>query len=96
MMPMDPKMWNMFLNTLNPNTYIRWGMAPLDPRAWNLMGTMANPALYTGMAGAMVNPYGYGQGTSNWLTWTPAPAVQGAGSFAMWDPVAMLGNLSGS
>lgn len=95
MVPVDPKLWNVFLNTLNPNTYIRWGMAPLDPRAWNLAGNMANPALYTGMAGAIVNPNSYGQGTSSWLTWTPAPSVQGAGSFAMWDPVAMLGNLSG-
>ena len=95
LLPVDAKLWNTMLNTLNPNTYIRWGMAPLDPRAWNLAGNLANPALYTGMAGAVVNPYGYGQGTSNWLTWTPAPPVQGAGSFAMWDPVAMLGNLSG-
>jgi outer membrane protein OmpA-like peptidoglycan-associated protein len=95
MLPMDPKMWNLMLNGFNPNTYIRWGMAPLDPRAWNLMGTVANPALYTGMAGAIVNPNSYGQGTNAWLAWKPAPAVQGAGSFAMWDPVAMLGNLSG-
>jgi outer membrane protein OmpA-like peptidoglycan-associated protein len=95
MMPLDPKLWNVLGSTLNPNTYIRWPMAGLDPRAWNLMGTMANPALYTGMAGAIVNPNGYGQGASSWLTWAPAPAVQGAGSFAMWDPVAMVGNLSG-
>ncbi|MEW5769354.1 MAG: OmpA family protein [Pseudomonadota bacterium] len=95
MVPMDPKLWNVMLNTMNPNTYIRWGMAGLDPRAWNLMGNMANPALYTGMAGAIVNPNSYGQGANAWLTWRPAPAVQGAGSFAMWDPVAMLGNLSG-
>jgi len=95
MLPVDAKLWNTLLSTLNPNTYIRWGMAGLDPRAWNLAGTMANPALYTGMMGAVVNPNGYGQGTSNWLTWAPQPSVQGAGSFAMWDPVAMLGNLSG-
>jgi outer membrane protein OmpA-like peptidoglycan-associated protein len=95
MAPVDPKLWNVMLNTLNPNTYIRWGMAGLDPRAWNLMGTMANPALYTGMTGAIINPNAYGQGTNAWLSWKPAPAVQGAGSFAMWDPVAMLGNLSG-
>lgn len=95
MVPMDPKLWGILGNTLNPNTYIRWPMAGLDPRAWNLMGTMANPALYTGMAGAIVNPNGYGQGANSWLTWQPAPAIQGAGSFAMWDPVAMLGNLSG-
>jgi OOP family OmpA-OmpF porin len=95
MLPVDPKMWNVFLNGLNPNTYIRWGMAPLDPRAWNLAATVANPALYTGMAGAIVNPNSYGQGTNAWLAWKPAPAIQGAGSFAMWDPVAMLGNLSG-
>lgn len=95
MVPADPKLWNVMLNTLNPNTYIRWGMAGLDPRAWNLMGTMANPALYTGMTGAVINPNTYGQGTNAWLTWKPAPTVQGAGSFAMWDPVAMLGNLSG-
>lgn len=95
MVPVDPKLWNLLLNTLNPNTYIRWGMAPMDPRAWNLMGNVANPALYTGMAGAIVNPNSYGQGTSSWLSWTPAAPVQGAGSFAMWDPVAMLGNLAG-
>ncbi|MBU1663858.1 MAG: OmpA family protein [Gammaproteobacteria bacterium] len=95
MLPLDPKLWNTLLSTLNPNTYIRWGMAGLDPRAWNLAGTMANPALYTGMMGAVVNPNSYGQGNSNWLTWAPQPSVQGAGSFAMWDPVAMLGNLSG-
>lgn len=95
MVPVDPKLWNVMLNTLNPNTYIRWGMSPMDPRAWNLAGTMANPALYTGMAGAIVNPNSYGQGTNSWLTWAPAAPVQGAGSFAMWDPVAMLGNLSG-
>jgi outer membrane protein OmpA-like peptidoglycan-associated protein len=95
MLPVDAKLWNTMLSTLNPNTYIRWGMAGLDPRAWNLAGTMANPALYTGMMGAVVNPNSYGQGTSNWLTWAPQPSVQGAGSFAMWDPVAMLGNLSG-
>lgn len=95
MVPMDPKLWNILGSTLNPNTYIRWPMAALDPRAWNLMGTVANPALYTGMAGAIVNPNGYGQGANSWLSWQPAPAVQGAGSFAMWDPIAMLGNLSG-
>jgi len=95
MAPLDPKLWGVLGNTLNPNTYIRWPMAALDPRAWNLMGTVANPALYTGMAGAIVNPNAYGQGTNSWLTWQPAPAIQGAGSFAMWDPVAMLGNLSG-
>lgn len=95
MLPLDAKLWNTLLSTLNPNTYIRWGMAGLDPRAWNLAGTMANPALYTGMMGAVVNPYSYGQGTSSWLTWAPQPSVQGAGSFSMWDPVAMLGNLSG-
>ncbi len=95
MVPADPKLWNTMLSTLNPNTYIRWGMAGMDPRAWNLAGTMANPALYTGMAGAIVNPNSYGQGTNSWLTWAPAAPVQGAGSFAMWDPVAMLGNLSG-
>lgn len=95
MVPVDPKLWNMMLNTLNPNTYIRWGMSPMDPRAWNLAGTVANPALYTGMAGAIVNPNSYGQGTNSWLTWAPAAPVQGAGSFAMWDPVAMLGNLAG-
>lgn len=95
MLPVDPKLWNTLLSTLNPNTYIRWGMSVLDPRAWNLAGTLANPALYTGMMGAVVNPYSYGQGTSSWLTWAPQPSVQGAGSFAMWDPIAMLGNLSG-
>ncbi len=95
MVPVDPKMWNFMLSMLNPNTYIRWGMSPMDPRAWNLAGTVANPALYTGMAGALVNPNSYGQGTNAWLTWAPAAPVQGAGSFAMWDPVAMLGNLAG-
>ncbi|OYY92760.1 MAG: hypothetical protein B7Y41_14365 [Hydrogenophilales bacterium 28-61-23] len=95
MVPMDPKLWSVLGNTINPNTYIRWPMAALDPRAWNLMGTVANPALYTGMAGAVVNPNAYGQGTNSWLTWAPAPAIQGAGSFAMWDPIAMAGNLSG-
>lgn len=95
MAPADPRLWNLLLNTVNPNTYIRWGMSPMDPRAWSLMGNVANPALYTGMAGAIVNPYSYGQGTSSWLTWAPSAPVQGAGSFSMWDPVAMLGNLSG-
>jgi len=95
MVPLDPKLWNLMLSGFNPNTYIRWGMAPMDPRAWNLMGNVANPALYTGMAGAIVNPNSYGQGTNSWLTWTPPAPVQGAGSFAMWDPVAMLGNLAG-
>lgn len=95
MLPVDSNLWNTMLSTLNPNTYIRWGMAGLDPRAWNLAGTMANPALYTGMLGAVVNPNSYGQGTSNWLTWAPQASVQGAGSFSMWDPLAMLGNLSG-
>jgi outer membrane protein OmpA-like peptidoglycan-associated protein len=79
----------------NPNTYIRWPMAALDPRAWNLMGNVANPALYTGMAGALVNAQPDGSAANNWLAWRPAPVVQGAGSFAMWDPVAMLGNLTG-
>lgn len=95
MAPLDPKLWGVLGNTLNPNTYIRWPMAALDPRAWNLMGTVANPALYTGMLGAVVNPNAYGQGANSWLTWAPPQSVQGAGSFAMWDPIAMLGNLSG-
>ncbi len=95
MLPIDSRLWNTMLSTLNPNTYIRWGLAGLDPRAWNLAGTMANPALYTGMLGALANPNTYGQGTNAWLTWTPQPSVQGAGSFSMWDPLAMLGNLSG-
>lgn len=95
MLPVDPRLWNLMLNGLNPNTYIRWMMSPMDPRAWSLMGNVANPALYTGMAGVFVNPQSYGPGTNAWLAWRPAPAVQGAGSFAMWDPIAMLGNLAG-
>jgi outer membrane protein OmpA-like peptidoglycan-associated protein len=95
MVPLDPKLWNLMLSGFNPNTYIRWPMSGLDPRAWNLAGTMANPALYTSMAGAVVNPNGYGQGANPWLTWQPAAPVQGAGGFAMWDPLAMLGNLAG-
>ena len=95
MVPLDTKAQDMVLNMFNPNTYIRWPMAALDPRAWNLMGNVANPALYTGMLGALINPSSYGSSWNSWLTWKPAPTVQGAGSFAMWDPVAMLGNLSG-
>ena len=95
MLPADAKMWNTLLSTLNPNTYIRWGLSGMDPRAWNLAATVANPALYTGMLGAVVNPYSYGQGTSNWLTWAPQPPSQGAASFSMWDSVSTLGNLSG-
>ncbi|MBK6744052.1 MAG: OmpA family protein [Hydrogenophilales bacterium] len=94
MMPLDPKLWDLTLSMFNPNTYIRWPMAALDPRAWNLMGNMANPALYTGMAGALVNAQPGPNTASSWLSWRPAPVVQGAGSFSMWDPVAMLGNLS--
>ncbi len=95
MLPLDPKVWDLTLSMFNPNTYIRWPMAMLDPRAWNLMGTVANPALYTGMAGALVNAQPDGSAVNSWLAWRPAPAVQGAGSFSMWDPIAMLGNLSG-
>jgi outer membrane protein OmpA-like peptidoglycan-associated protein len=95
MLPLDPKVWDLTLSMFNPNTYIRWPMAMLDPRAWNLMGTIANPALYTGMAGALVNAQPDGSALNSWLSWRPAPAVQGAGSFSMWDPVAMLGNLAG-
>lgn len=95
MMPLDPKLWDLTLSMFNPNTYIRWPMAMLDPRAWNLMGNVANPALYTGMAGALVNAQPGKDPLSNWLAWKPAPTVQGAGSFSMWDPVAMVGNLAG-
>lgn len=95
MLPLDPKVWDLTLSMFNPNTYIRWPMAALDPRAWNLMGNIANPALYTGMAGALVNAQPDGSTLNNWLAWRPAPVVQGAGSFSMWDPVAMLGNLAG-
>lgn len=95
MLPLDPKVWDLTLSMFNPNTYIRWPMAMLDPRAWNLMGNVANPALYTGMAGALVNAQPDGSALNSWLSWKPAPVVQGAGSFSMWDPVAMLGNLSG-
>lgn len=103
MMPLDPKLWNLMLSTLNPNTYIRWGMAGMDPRMWNLMGNVANPALYTGMAGAVVNPNSYGQGWNPWLTWRPPAPVVGASnpwggeqsaSFNMFDPIGILGNLS--
>jgi outer membrane protein OmpA-like peptidoglycan-associated protein len=94
-LPVDAKLWNTLLSTMNPNTYIRWGMSPLDPRAWNLAGTLANPAFYTGMLGATLTPNGTSQNGSNWLSWAPQPSVQGAGSFSMWDPVAMLSNLSG-
>lgn len=95
MLPLDPKVWDLTWSMFNPNTYIRWPMAMLDPRAWNLMGNVANPALYTGMAGALVNAQPDGSALNSWLSWKPAPVVQGAGSFSMWDPVAMLGNLSG-
>lgn len=95
MAPLDPKLWDLTLSMFNPNTYIRWPMAALDPRAWNLMGNIANPALYTGMTGALVNAQPGPDLASSWLSWKPAPVVQGAGSFSMWDPVAMLGNLSG-
>jgi len=101
MMPMDPKMWNMMMQGMNPNTYIRWGMAAMDPRAWNLMGNVMNPALYTGMMGAMADPKSYG-GLSPWLNWQPPAPVVGASnpwggqqsaSFNLFDP-ALLSNMT--
>jgi OOP family OmpA-OmpF porin len=101
MMPMDPKMWNMMMQGMNPNTYMRWGMAAMDPRAWNLMGNVMNPALYTGMMGAMADPKSYG-GLSPWLNWQPPAPVVGASnpwsgqpsaSFNLFDP-ALLSNMT--
>jgi outer membrane protein OmpA-like peptidoglycan-associated protein len=101
MVPLDPRVWEMMVSTLNPNTYIRWGMAAMDPRTWNFMGNVMNPALYTGMAGAMMSPTGAGATTNSWLGWRPTN-VMGASSpwgadpvasFNMFDP-ALLGNLA--
>lgn len=103
MLPLDPKVWNLVFSMFNPNTYIRWGMAGMDPRMWNLMGNVANPALYTSMLGAVVNPESYGSGVTPWLSWKPPAPVMGASnpwggeqsaSFNMFDPLAVLGNLS--
>jgi outer membrane protein OmpA-like peptidoglycan-associated protein len=101
MMPMDPKLWNLMLSTMNPNTYIRWGMAGMDPRMWNLMGNTMNPALYTGMLGAVIDPKS-NPGLSPWLNWRPPAPVVGASnpwggqqsaSFNLFDP-ALLANMT--
>jgi len=100
MLPTDPRVWDIALSMVNPNTYIRWPMAGMDPRTWNLMGNVMNPALYTGMAGTVLNPNAMGQGMNPWLSWKPSN-VSGASSpwgadpvasFNMFDP-ALLSNL---
>jgi hypothetical protein len=74
MSPLDPKLLQMGMNTLNPNMYMKWMMSPLDPQALQLMMAPVNPNLYMGWLGASVNPKSYGPTWSGWLN-NPAGAV---------------------
>lgn len=67
MSPMDPKLIQMGMNTLNPNMYMKWMMSPLDPQAMQLMMAPINPNLYMGWAGATIDPKSYGPTWSGWL-----------------------------
>ena len=80
MLPADPKLWNMMLQSMNPAVYLKWMMAPFDPR-WLQAGiSTINPNVYLGWLGAMLNPGSYGDVWKGFLTApyvplqaTPAP-----------------------
>lgn len=94
MMPMDPKMWNMGMQAMNPNLYMKWMMTPTDPRAMSLMFAPMNPQLYGSMVGGMLNPGMVGGANSTWGTFLypnqPVVQVQGAAPVAspinVFDP----------
>jgi hypothetical protein len=74
MSPMDPKVLQMVMNSVNPNMYMKWMMSPLDPQAMQMMTAPVNPNLYMGWLGATVNPKSYGPTWGSWLA-NPAAAV---------------------
>jgi hypothetical protein len=74
MSPLDPKLLQMGMNTLNPNVYMKWLMSPLDPQAMQLMTAPVNPNLYMGWLGATVDPKSYGPTWSGWLS-NPAGTI---------------------
>ncbi len=94
MLPMDPKMWNMGMQAMNPNLYMKWMMTPTDPRAMSLMFAPMNPQLYGSMVGGMMNPGMVGGADSMWGTFMyprqPVVQVQGAAPVAspinVFDP----------
>jgi hypothetical protein len=94
MSPMDPQLWNLMLQSLNPNIYLKWMMAPLDPRLLQLSMQPLNPALYTSWLGATLNPATYG----SWGTWmnpntytmpvTGGMSTVPTGTFNVFDPAS--------
>lgn len=105
MLPLDPKLWNLFFNMFNPNLYIKWGVAPMDPRTWQLMGNVMNPALYTSYLGAMADPNALGS-VGSWFNWTPTnpptgstnpwgSTTAGTYGFNYFDPAALAAFIPG-
>ncbi len=91
MLPMDPKMWNMGMQAMNPNLYMKWMMTPTDPRAMSLMFAPMNPQLYGSMMGGVFNGQALGP---TWGTFMhpaqPVVSVQGPAPVAspinVFDP----------
>jgi hypothetical protein len=79
MLPMDPKLWSMMMQGLNPAMYMKWMMSPLDPEAWKFMMGPINPNLYMAWLGTAMNPSTYGPTWANWFNTynsaTPAAAT---------------------
>ncbi|TCJ18541.1 hypothetical protein EZJ19_02170 [Parasulfuritortus cantonensis] len=81
---MDPKVWQMGMNAMNPNLYMGWMNAGMDPKSYGptWSGWMANPMAGVPTAGAPVAM----------TPWT-VPAAP-AGTFNFFDPNAWMGMMA--
>ena len=95
MAPVDPKVWGLMMQSLNPGMYLKWMMSPLDPQ-WLRAGiNTMNPAMYLGWMGAALNPSSYGDLWKGFLTYpvpgTPTPTAATTtpyGTYNFFDPNA--------
>jgi hypothetical protein len=79
MAPLDPKLWQMGINTMNPNLYLSW------------LGTSMNPQTYGPTWSAFLNPAALTTATTPTFAWptatAPAPAAgTGAAAPAYFNP----------
>ena len=53
MAPIDPKLWSLMMQPMNPNLYTGWMGQSLNPQTYGAWGQWLNPSNYTvpGMGG---------------------------------------------
>jgi len=96
MAPVDPKVLQLMMQSINPAMYMKWAMSPLDPQWMRAGVNTVNPATYLGWMGAGLNPpltghverlhdrSGTGHHSTAWRSalWT--------GTYTPFDPNALM------